>query len=341
MSGEMDRREFIIMLGQCWLGLVGFRFSGAHLLSREKKIRNILGFHDTPNTGGSMNVKLALSDILYLGGGRITGINLSESLLSHSQSLGLTVTDRIDLPRNHFKADIITSEAEKVYGYVENPFFVPFNEVNLLQETGGEEVSPSEHIEAHFVPAVELISQIAKRHNKRARVLITPLAQDAPKVCGLSEEAYFEEMLKCLRPYMTKLDCDLQLGLHPYILNPGDNPIDYIQKRYNKAREILGVELPIQATEAGLQHTRDSDYSQELIAAETVRILNIPIPARLPLKGFDLWILSNYAQRPAVPRNEELDIFEKAALRAWWGVTLAYRALADLAAGKAPAFEFG
>lgn len=329
MSGEMDRREFISKLGQCGLGLMGFCLPGGPF-KPEKKIRDILGFHDTPNSGGSINVELALSDILYLGGGRITGINLSEYLLRHSQSLGLTVTNRIDLPANHFMASTIGAEAEKVCRYVENPFFVPFNEVNLLQETGGEEVSPSEHIEAHFVPAVELISRVAKKHNKRARVLITPLAQDAPKICGFDEEAYFEEMLKCLGPYMAKLDCDLQLGLHPYILHPGDNPIDYIQRRHNKAREILGVELPIQATEAGLQHTKDSDYSQELIAAETVRILNIPIPAGLPLEGFDLWILANYAQRPAVPRNEELDIFEKAAFRAWWGVTLAYQALADL-----------
>lgn len=312
------------------------------LLKPEKKIRKILGFHDTPNTGGSIDIPLAISDVLRLGGRGLTVINPSEHLLVATQAVGLTIVDRIYHPDNFFDGQLIEAEVTKLFRYVKEPIFQLYNEVNLRRENNGAFVSPEEHIETRFVPAAKLVSKVAHLFGRRARLLTTPLAQKAPEVNGLNEEAYFKEMLDYLSLHARELDGDLLLGLHAYIFDPEDkDPLKHVRERYKEAKKRLG-DIPIYVTEAGLHHNEDTDYSQDVIAAATVNILNTSIPDDLPIEGYDIWVLSNYHQRPPSHwerRNKMLDNFEKAAFRQLDGVTPAYKLLAALAAGKVPDFE--
>lgn len=296
-----------------------------------KRLYEVYGIHDTPNGGGSIKKDLFRTDLQVLRPKGVTFINGSEDLLRIVRTANLSVVMRTVAPKkNRFDAEFVEKEVSKTFSCIEggDPIFqVTGNEPNLLHETGGVPVSPKEHIEKFFLPAAEIVSRIAKRYGKRARILTTPLARNAPEINGLNEEAYFSEMLNCLRPYVNKLDCELVLGLHPYNLELNENPLDYIEKRYFKALSLLNIELPIYATEAGIYQTTETGFDDDVVAAETSRILKMEIPSHLPIIGFDLWVLANDVQRPKEDHGKFKD-YEKAALRRLTGVTPTYRAIA-------------
>ncbi len=284
----------------------------------ERSIANVRGLHDTPNIGGSMDVSLALDDFRRLKATGLTLLNPSPFLLAGSEAMGLEVAVRIYKENNVFDSQCVGAEVGKAFAYLTNPVFQLNNEVNLSEETDGEQVSPREHLEKQFLPAAELVCQIAGSYRSRPRILTTPLAQKAPDVNGLNEEAYFKEFLELLSPHISRLNCDLLLGLHAYIFEEGEDPLEYIKERYLQAREILDRDLPIYVTEGGLHHGERTSYSDEVIAWELERILQTPIPSDLPLRRYNLWVASNYAQRPLehrLSKNEVLDLYEKATLR--------------------------
>lgn len=303
----------------------------------KRRILDVYGLHDTPNIGGSMDVPLALDDFRRLRATGLTLLNPAPSLLAGSVVMGLSVAVRIYQENNIFNSRCVEAEVGKAFSYVDSPVFQLNNEVNLTRETNGESVSPREHLEKQFLPAAELVCQVAGSYRRRPRILITPLAQKAPDVNGLDEEAYFKEFLGCLRPHISRLNCDLLLGLHAYIFEPGEDPLVYIKERYLQAREIMERDLPIYVTEGGLHQSAERSFSDEVIAWEIKRILQTPIPNGLPLSEYDLWIASNYAQRPKehrLSKNKVLDLFEKATLRRLEGEvsveTLAYRTIENL-----------
>lgn len=311
----------------------------------------IYGLHDTPNGGGSTHLDIIAYDINILRPRSLTLLDPSQALLEFAKEAGLSVAFRISQNNNHFDAKKVATESDKAFTHTENLVLQPYNEINLLDETGGRPMSPKEHIEQHFLPAAKLIAQVAKRHQRRARVLITPLAQRAPKVEGLDEKEYFKKMLNYLGPHLETLDVDLALGLHAYEFIKGQDTerskdfedykdaLEYVQKRYRDAQEILGLNLPIYVTEAGIHQTIDNPFSDKVVAKETRRILETAIPNGLLLEQFNLWVFYNYFQRPKGHQYPEdpalkkmLDGFELSALRRSTGVTEAYQQIADLVA---------
>lgn len=339
---EFTREEFlhnVVSASAVLMGLSLFRpliaFAPEQESSKPTKrsLIDALGIHDTPNVGGSLNVDVALKDIAGLNGHSLVAINPSEHLLKGIKAQNLTVIARIYQPGNRFKEDLVKSEAEKVFNYVEDPIFQTNNEVNLLKETGGVFVSPKAHVEEQFLPAVSTIIKVAERYKRRAQILITPFAQDAPVISGLNEEAYFSEVLDRLAPHVSALNCDFRLGLHGYVFKPGEDPLEYVQKRVSKARSVLGVNLPINITEAGLHLTADKQFTPEIVADETCRILQTPIPDGLLVDTYNLWVGANFAQRPREDQSrKDLQNFEPAALRRLDGVSPTYQQIAELVA---------
>lgn len=297
------------------------------LLKSLQSLYDIYGIHDTPNVGGSFDLTLFEQDIWRLKPRWVTFTSPSSRLLRFSQAANLSVISRIYQKDNYFNAQLIKNEASKAFEFIKDPFLVPFNEVNLLEETGGISLSPEEHILKHFLPSVDLISKIAENYQKRAQILITPLAQRAP-----NEEAYFAKMLQSLKPYLNRFNCDFALGLHAYIFEEDEDPLQYIKDRYSMSQSILGVDLPIFVTEGGLYQTVEKGFSDEIVAKQTCKILKTSILTDLPIKAYILWLLSNYAQRPMEHRNKILDDYEQAALRKSTRITEAYVKIAAFTA---------
>lgn len=304
----------------------------------ERTIFSIFGLHTTPDLGGGNNVSLTLSDAGRLKAHGLTVLNPWPFLLERAGNVGFEVVVRIHQPGNVFVSRSIEEEVEKAFKQGRDAIFQTNNEVNLLRETGGVFVSPKEHLENQFLPAVRKIIEVAQKRQRRAKILITPFAQNAPAINGIDERAYSEEFYDRLAPYMEKLACDFYLGLHAYIFQPGEDPLEYAEERYAEFRRRTGRDLLTYITEGGLHHNEQSNFSQKDTAEATIRILQTPIPDNFPVQAYNLWVAANYVQRPwqhRLSRNPDLDVFEKAALRGIDGVTETFLAIESEAANKA------
>lgn len=302
----------------------------------QKTLFSIFGLHAVPDHGGGLYPDLALSDAIRLRGHGVTVINPGLPFLELFSKHPLVV--RIYHPQNHYDAKLVEEEGERIFKQGIDAIFQTNNEVNLLRETGGVFISPKEHLERQFLPAANMIIEVARRYKRRAQILITPFAQNAPAINGIDEKSYSEEFYDRLAPYMEKLACDLYLGLHAYIFQPDEDPLRYVEDRYALFRQRTGMKLPIKVTEGGLHHNEYSNFSPAVIAKATIKLLETVIPSALPLETFNLWVAANYAQRPLRHRqlgNPDLDVFEKAALRGISGVTETFLAIESEVAKQA------
>lgn len=196
-----------------------------------------------------------------------------------------------------------------------------FNEVNLPEYTGEVEVDPKDHIVRDFLPSAEAVI------DSGGLVLMTPTAPWAPG----NEFDFNEIMFRTLAKNVSRSELLKNFGLsvHSYIRFPGDDLWPRTIALYKMATRILGVELPLYITEAGLHQDINSNFPPELVARETVNLLNTPIPGSLQphLKALFLWILGTWAYTPKAYQDKNLPTwrenagFEKAALRKVEGTT--------------------
>jgi hypothetical protein len=285
---------------------------------------SIFGMHDTPNIGGSLNPQLAISDIQALGANFILTLEPNNDQLALAYKYQVPVLTRLFLPDNRTNIDHIDQVLEGVSKYIPDPVIIPFNEVNLVSETGGEKISPGGHIKEDFIPSAEQIISWG------AIPAITPAAQRADSL------SFTGEMLDELKRQKkgTWIKENLVFSLHNYTFYPQQSPILRIQSYDQLVKDRLGFSLPIYITEGGLYQTAENYFSEEEVAYSTLNLLNLTLPTGPKIETYCLWVLANMAQRPAIEDHEnqsELDDFEVAAWRVKDRVRLVYQAVSSLA----------
>ncbi len=296
------------------------------------KTFTIFGLHGTPNPGGSDNLELTITDARRLRAKWWVALDPTEEELAAFGNAGINVITRLLLPDNNFNARLIESAIKKPN--ISNLLIQPFNEPNRDVENGGKVVSPEEHMRQAFIPAARAII------SRGAIPLLTPLAQRAQDG-GIDEGSYFARMLDVLkREAPDILSGNLAIALHNYIFEPGEDFWQRPRQLAEIVRTSLGFIPPIYITEAGLHQSLEKQFSEELLASETIRLLDSSIPNDLPVKAFCIWVYANFAQRPANHRsiieNEEVRAFELAAWRKGDGETPIFLAVENYASQQSP-----
>jgi hypothetical protein len=304
----------------------------------ERLAMDLLGGHDTPNPGGSRDIRQFVSDLHDLGMTTAVCIDPSSQMVRALQRARVRLIVRLVQEDNLFDERNVLWTMNKLKG-VQDLSIQPFNEPNIE----GADLSPEEHIRSHFLPAARIILPMIAPN--RGRLLLTPLATHAP-FQGVSELEGYRRMLQAL---MTEIQSEdswmwshLAIGAHVYSYYPGDDRIwPRIEEMVTITEQTIGSVLPIEITEAGLNLDYVGQYDDEQLLAETIRIVKSIVPASLSvqIQSFCLWLTANYAQRDPQhqhlgeehkARQEELDRFEGAALRRLDGVTPLFQALAAL-----------
>ena len=301
---------------------------------------DILGGHDTPNPGGSRDIRQFVSDLQVLGMKTAVCIDPSSRLVAELKRAGIRLVVRLVQKDNLFHERNIRWTLNKLQD-VQGLSIQPFNEPNIE----GVAVSPEDHIRDHFMPAARIIlPAIAPNGGK---LLLTPLATHAA-FQGVPELEGYRRMLQALLDEIALEDDwmwnHLAVGAHVYSYHLGDDRVwTRVEQLAAIAEQTVGTVLPIEITEAGLNIDYEGQYSDDQILQETIRIVKSPLPSTLcnHIQSFCLWLTANYAQRdPQHQRlgekhkalQEELDRFEVAALRRLDGVTPTFQAIASISA---------
>jgi hypothetical protein len=301
---------------------------------------DILGGHDTPNPGGSRDIRQFVSDLQVLGMKTAVCIDPSARLMAELKRAGIRLVVRLVQEDNLFHERNIRWALNKLKD-VQGLSIQPFNEPNIE----GVAVSPEAHIRDHFLPAARtILPAIAPNGGK---LLLTPLAthaafQGAPELEGYRR--MLQALLDAIEPEDEWMWNHLAVGAHVYSYHPGDDRIwTRMEQLAAITEQTLGTMLPIEITEAGLNIDYQGQYSDEQILQETIRIVKSPLPSTLGshIQSFCLWLTANYAQRDPQHQHlgdkhkalqEDLDRFEDAALRRLDGVTPTYQAIARISA---------
>lgn len=297
---EVDRRFFLKLCGLS-------PFSTELIFHKRPKLFSVFGLHDTPNIGGSLIPDMTITDVKSVGGKSLVVLDPSEQTLKAAAAGHTPVLSRAYLPDNRFHGDELETMLLRLKRFNPHPVVQPYNEVNLLAETGNIPVSPEEHMR-DFLSAAEIIT------SRDGMVLLTPLAQKAE----VDEIAYLQEMLMGLNDMPSWLTDRLGIGIHNYIFGVDEDQWPRVMKIHQIVQGALGRSLPIYITEMGLYQNRHKYFDQLAVAEETVRLIDERIPAGLRIESANFWVLANFAQRPKEhQKREELHDYE---LSAWRGL---------------------
>lgn len=271
-----------------------------------KTVADIRGLHDTPIEGGSEDEKLAMEDMKNLGMKYFVSLNPLEKMLeAATDNPGLTVIHRAFMENNLYDKNYLGKMTKKAikYSSSEKPLIVPFNETNLLAETGDIFISPKEHIVKHFIPAARLIL------DKGGTPILTPVAQ------GNGSLDYFSSMIDALVDNDPDLLNEIKIGLHNYILDPEENIWEYPSLINKIVTSKLGKQIGIHITEGGMLQSLPRTFDDTTVAQVFIRILKEGIPKYLPIESESFWVYSNRAQRRFPSENEyQEELFN---LNAW------------------------
>ncbi|GEM_PF-3896403 len=266
-----------------------------------------LGLHSTPIEGGGERPETTIFTAINLGINFIVALTPSEEFLKIASQNDLPVITRWYTKNNILNEKKFRETIKRIKKYQDYNIVIPFNEVNLLRETGNEERTPKQHAE-------EYIQALHIGKEEDCIIPITPMSQGhGPGV--IDDYIYLPEMLLELknRIDLSLFKDNLALCLHRYILRRGDD--DFIQgitSIYNSTVDILNMHLPVYVTEAGLYQDRKILYDETIVAAETVKILKLSLPSNIPVETIDLWNFSGFYQRPQDHRvdNEDNPAFD-------------------------------
>lgn len=296
-----------------------------------KTTESILGIHDTPIIGGSLNEQLAMDDAKRLGAKYWVSLNPDEDMLKAlKENPNLTLITRAYMKDNKYDEKYLTEMMNKLTKYIEKPLVVPYNETNLTFETGGTPVSARDHIINDFIPAAELILKYG------GIPLLTPLAQshNPNPSDGFDDIEYFKSMIDTLvriKEIKPELLNQIKIALHDYISKPGEDIWKYPGQIDDIVMEETGRQIEMYILEGGFSQEAYKKFDQQTISSDIPRILSSEIPKKLLVRSWTLWLYSNFAQRPAEDKFaqnwKELQGFEPMALRGENGETLEYKAI--------------
>ena len=151
---------------------------------------DILGGHDTPNTGRSRDIRQFVADLHALGMRTAVCIDPSPKIVEALNQAGIRLIVRLVQQQNLFNEQNIAWTLRKLRG-VRNVSIQPFNEPSIE----GAAMSPEDHIRYHFMKAARIILPAAAPHG--GTLLLTPLAPYA-SFHGIAELEAYRRMLMTL-----------------------------------------------------------------------------------------------------------------------------------------------
>lgn len=295
---------------------------------RKAKIFERFGLVDVSSNGGPKDHDLSIADSKALGAKMIISLDPDKSYLEKLAASGIGVINRPYFPDNQYDEELLISSLSK-YKDLQTP--TPFI-VELFKEPNSSEqlIDPEEFIRGRFIPAAEEVI------SRGGVVLLPALDQRAEYSTKVSEEIYFERMLREVSKYIpARIPWEnFAIAEHAYIFTPGGNPWPRIKRLDNIIWHELKKTVPVYITEAGLFQEEGNYYDSKTVGREIIRLLSMEIPSYLPIEAFCVWLLANKAQRPdynGLVEDEKtrrlVDRFEHAALRGIDGETEAYKAI--------------
>jgi len=279
------------------------------------------GIHDTPILGGSRDPGRAVSDWRSLGVSWVTVLNPREDLLAQARAAGIEVVARVYSSSIYEPGDLAAITTRVVrYGF---HYVVPYNEPNLLSETGGDAPDPVDFARRWVVAA-----EIIRRHG--GYPVLTPLAPGG----NYPDQEYFTRMLAevvRLRGVRWLLEAHVTIGVHAYILGPGEDLFERFASYAQVSRAQVGLVLPMLAAEGGIAPVApppSPTWSPTQAVVAAVRTLRT---GELPdyVLAVDFWL---YANRVQGGRDAA---FEPAAWLTSFGPREVFRAVQDLATAPA------
>ncbi|HEX2033764.1 MAG TPA: hypothetical protein VHS99_06245 [Chloroflexota bacterium] len=298
---------------------------------RRKTVWDVLGIHDTPNSGGSRNLEEFHRHLSHLCARWVIGIIPRPEWYYWAEQIGAVPITRLMLPGNRFDEEVLRRQ---LAGVPPNSLVLPFNEPNLIFETPYP-VLPELHAQ-DLIMAAEVIAQAG------STTLITPLAQEGALIpepgVMIYELEYFQRMLT----EMTNLQSvswirqHMALAFHNYHLkyniNPGSDPFHRLGAYYAHLVVPIIGRLDIYITEGGyfLADVPAIDYYA--VAEDTVALLDTELPPALSdhIKMWSLWVYANMFQRPPEHQREwEVQRIERTALWQASGPTPIYHAIVE------------
>jgi len=255
------------------------------------------GLHDTPIPGGSVDLDRAIEDWQSLGVAWVTVLDPRDELLARASKAGIQVIARV-YSRSVFEDGDFGGTARRMVAHGMH-YVVPYNEPNLRAECAGNWPDPVAFA-ARWVAAADAILQ------QGAYPVLTPLAPegDYPDMAYL--DSFLSEVLK-LRGQAWLRDSHVVVGMHAYVLRPGDSFFNRVRAYEDAVKTRMGLDLPILITEGGIAPAalhRGFIWSPE---AETIALAQALRDGSLPpyILGATLWLYSNSGQGGHDPRFED------------------------------------
>lgn len=297
-----------------------------------------MGIHDTPNVGGSRNLEEFERHLDHLDPKWVIGIMPGSEWYQSAENIGVAPITRLILPLNRFDERLLKRMLANVSP---QSIVIPFNEPNLLGETGTP-LLPQVHAR-ELILAAELIA------NQGCTTLITPLAQEGLLITApgikLYEAEYFEQMIAELRNLKSSawIREHMALAFHNYHLkyniNQGTEPMSRLSSYYFDIIVPALGELDIFITEGGYFLADSPTIDYHAVAEDTRSLLGTELPSNLSgrIKMWALWVYSNLFQRPADDKlDSEAQRLERTALWQLSGPTPIYHAIVEYGRQQKP-----
>ncbi|MBI3974658.1 MAG: hypothetical protein HY332_25565 [Chloroflexi bacterium] len=297
-------------------------------------IWDVLGFHDTPDVGGSRDLAAFERHLSDLGAKWVIGVMPRREWYQAVERIGAAPITRLILPGNRYDGELLR---RLLTGIPPGSLVLPFNEPNLVAETGYP-VLPQLHA-LDLIQAAYVIAQAG------CTTLITPLAQEGALIPEpgvlIDELAYFEQLLRALTSLESRTWIREHMALAyqvKYNVNQGADPFHRLGAHYVHLVVPLIGYLDIYVTEGGyfLMDVPTIDY--QAVADDTTALLATELPPALceHVKLWGLWVYANLFQRPTAHQGDSVvHRLERTALWQLSGPTPVYHAIVEYGSRQA------
>lgn len=342
--GPITRREALFQIANkvrdCSQGVQETKFGNARLQLRECLKRapflrllnwqpeilfDIYGMQESPHIGGGYDIKTSVSDLVGLKAKFAKVWRPREDLLKALSDADKPVIARVDNESNSNDLDCIEQFVPMLIRYNSAyPKVQLFNETNLTLVGKDEAISPEESAE-RFMLSARLTVDLG------GIPLTSPVAQRA-EIGGIDEFEYYRRYFEAIKGSLDwkNIRDRTEVVVNAYTFNIGENPLEYVAKISDMAKDTFGLNLPLHVGEAGLFQDMHVQFNDEEYKDDTLRILNLQIPDNLRhMQTFNIWLCANEAQSWPLDENRAKmpDWFEYCAWRREDGTTPVFEAV--------------
>jgi hypothetical protein len=292
-----------------------------------KTIYSILGMHDAPRVGCSLDLELMKTHLSAIGVKFVIGHMPAPEWYNAVRSIGATPIVRLNLPDNRFNADIMNSQLATA---PKGSFVVPYNEKNQSGEVGWNPMFPEEAAQEDYnafglivahgcIPMISPLSPGGNLENKDGSAALDKNKQ------GYDEDRYFYVLMQAHGALGTFKDFpQAVLGMHAYDFKYHNPTLPAMWDRLKRLNEtsILPIagKIPIYIKEGGffLADVEPDKINHQIIGQDIESFLNQDLfevagpDLGEQIKSYGWWIYANYAQ--ISPTDHSTPRFERSAL---------------------------